>query len=231
MAEQGSLTLAIETSNPSAGGEPGVALGLTSRLGVAVLAVEPIGRGDRHDDLLMPAIDRVFRAAGCAPRDLERIAVSIGPGGYTGLRIATAAASVLGMTTGAMVLGIPSAWVAARRVRAGGPFAVCLAGKAHNAWIELFEADGTPRGNGSLLDAEEIARLPVERWIGDRFLPSAARTRIEASGGVIEPPVFDPVAAMELAWSVPPAPRGAVTPLYGREAEAVTRWRALHGET
>ena len=226
---QGALTLAIETSNPSSGGEPGVALGLTTRLGVRLLDHEPLGTGDRHDDLLMPAIERLFARSERDHAKLERVAVSIGPGGYTGLRIATAAASLIGLTTGAMVLGVPSAWVASRRVPVGEPFAVCLASKRDGAWVHRFEADRTPIGTGSLVPIDAIAGVETRVWVADRFLPEAARSEIAARGGRVIEPEFEASSVLELAWSVSPSVNGVVHPLYGREAEAVTRWRELHG--
>ncbi|HEX6747014.1 MAG TPA: tRNA (adenosine(37)-N6)-threonylcarbamoyltransferase complex dimerization subunit type 1 TsaB [Longimicrobium sp.] len=45
--------------------------------------------------LLMPAVDEAVRAAGLAPRDLAAVAVSGGPGSFTGLRIAAATAKAI----------------------------------------------------------------------------------------------------------------------------------------
>ena len=95
----GRLILAIETSNPSAGDGSGVAL---SDAAAGWTDVEPLrpsrqnapgaprtGHGGQDDDL-MPAIDRLFRRRAARPSDLSRVMVSVGPGGYTGLRIACA---------------------------------------------------------------------------------------------------------------------------------------------
>jgi hypothetical protein len=69
-----------------------VALGrVVTGVGAELLAREPLRSDHRHEDDLMPAIDRLFRAAGASPKDIRRVAVSAGPGGFTGLRSAIAA--------------------------------------------------------------------------------------------------------------------------------------------
>lgn len=89
-----------------------VALGLvcTETLRVDVLAVEAVGEakvmgsaatrrerkaGGEADDLLMPAIERLFTRSGRKVRELGCVAVSVGPGGYTGVRVACATGAML----------------------------------------------------------------------------------------------------------------------------------------
>ncbi|MEM9166290.1 MAG: tRNA (adenosine(37)-N6)-threonylcarbamoyltransferase complex dimerization subunit type 1 TsaB [Planctomycetota bacterium] len=223
------LTLAIETSNPSSGAAE-VALGMTAPGACELLDTQPLGSGERHDDLLMPAIARLFERARREPDELGRVAVSVGPGGYTGLRIATAAASAIGLATGAAVVGVPSACVAAAGAeRDGTPFAVALAFKGESAWVTRFRADGSGLDAGRLMQTGQLGDLSRGTWIADRFLPDPWRRAIQAAGGRIAEPRFEARSVLRLAWSFEAAPDGVVTPLYGREAEAVTRWRALHG--
>jgi tRNA threonylcarbamoyladenosine biosynthesis protein TsaB len=62
--------------------------------------------GQRHGELLMDSVDRLLDSAGIAPGDLDLAACMKGPGSFTGLRIAFAAAKGL-----ALALGIPLATV------------------------------------------------------------------------------------------------------------------------
>ena len=228
------VTLAIESSNPSsrteAGGEPGVALGMVSAESCNVLGVEPLGRGERHDDLLMPAIDRLFRNLGRTPRDIHRVSVSVGPGGYTGLRIATSAANLIALETGCPVVAVPSAAVVALAMAGRGPLVVCLASKAEAAWVTRFDADGAMVGGGSLMSAADLNLLPSETLVGDRFLPESFRDAATSTGCDTAQPVFSPESCLALSARFSPVQAGNAAPLYGREAEAVTRWRDLRGK-
>ena len=54
----------------------------------------PMKRG--HAEALMPLIDEVMKAAGVSYAALDRIAVTVGPGSFTGLRVGISAARGLG---------------------------------------------------------------------------------------------------------------------------------------
>jgi tRNA threonylcarbamoyladenosine biosynthesis protein TsaB len=219
------LTLAIETSNPSSGGHAGVAIG-----GRKAIRVEPIAPTGRHDDDLLPAIDRLTARLGVAPGDLKRVAVSVGPGGFTGLRVAVAAAKMICEVTGARAVAVPSALVVARRVPARGPFAVALASKGETTFLTVFDETGRPRTDGSLARAAELDGLDVGLLIADRFLPESFREACERLGIRIESPEFDAGGCLEAAAGLPDSDASTLVPLYPREPEAVTKWRHLHGE-
>jgi len=225
------LILAIETSNPSARTSPGpvrpgIAVGRLGPHGIRLLARREIDPGHPHDDSLLPAIDAAFRSIAAPPAALARVAVSIGPGGYTAVRLAVTAAMMIAEATGAQCVPVPTASVVARRVTHGPlPFAVLLASKGDSAFATVFDAD-RPADAGRLVRPADIAALRVRRLIADSFLPEAIRL---AAGGVpIEPPVFDPAACLELAIDFDPVDPMALRPRYPREPEAVTRWRELH---
>src|SRR5437016_12759737 len=72
-----------------------------------------------HSERLMPAIDRLLADAGWAPGDLQGLAVAVGPGSFTGLRIGLSAIKGL-----ALALAIPIAAVPTLDAMAAGlPFA------------------------------------------------------------------------------------------------------------
>jgi tRNA threonylcarbamoyladenosine biosynthesis protein TsaB len=58
--------------------------------------------------LLMPMIERVMAKARCDYADLTRIAVAVGPGSFTGIRVGLAAALGLSLASGVPVVGISS---------------------------------------------------------------------------------------------------------------------------
>ncbi len=57
-----------------------------------VLQLESSHEQKDHAAWLHPAIDRLIKQEGCTLRDLQAVAVSIGPGSYTGLRVGLSAA-------------------------------------------------------------------------------------------------------------------------------------------
>lgn len=94
------LVLGVETSTM----QGGVALvdedGLRSEYTLNVEAT--------HSERLLPAIDRMLQEAGVGLRDLSGLAVSIGPGSFTGLRIGLSTVKGLAYATGLPVVGVPT---------------------------------------------------------------------------------------------------------------------------
>ncbi|MBA2773493.1 MAG: tRNA (adenosine(37)-N6)-threonylcarbamoyltransferase complex dimerization subunit type 1 TsaB, partial [Nocardioidaceae bacterium] len=60
----------------------------------------------RHGELLAPAISEVLAAAEVQPRHLTEIAVGVGPGPFTGLRVGLVTARTLGAVLGIPVTGV-----------------------------------------------------------------------------------------------------------------------------
>jgi tRNA threonylcarbamoyladenosine biosynthesis protein TsaB len=92
--------LAIETSSRS--GSIALATGPT------LLVEHPLPPEQRHAAELMPAIDRLTREAGWTPADIQHLSLSIGPGSFTGLRIAVALARSLAHALGTKIVAVPS---------------------------------------------------------------------------------------------------------------------------
>lgn len=246
------LTLAIETSNPSAvepdrgrpaqdpgppaGADvPGVAIGERLAHGEArVLGVESITLDRRHDDDLLPAIDRLMKRLALGPRDLTRIAVSVGPGGFTGLRVGIASAKMIAEAVGARCVAVPSSHVVARRVvseeqRPPGVFAVALASKGSDAFVTLFDAAGVEVGPGRVMERGDVAGLAdLSLFIADRFLPGPIADVLAARGIRIVAPRFDAACCFEASLGLAEIDPVDLLPIYPREAEAVRKWRELH---
>jgi len=77
----------------------------------------PATRGS-HSELLAPAITHVLADAGADRADLTAIAVGVGPGPYTGLRVGIVTARVLGAVLGIPVHGVCSLDIIAADVKA-----------------------------------------------------------------------------------------------------------------
>lgn len=224
-------TLAIETSNPSAcegvpGSSPGVAIGR----GGEVAGVELIEPAGRHDDTLMPAINRLVRRLGVKPREIGRVAVSVGPGGFTALRIAVATAKGIAEASGGGCIAVPTAMVVAAKVTPDGRgFVVALNSKRDAAFLVPVDASGRVCGEGEV--ASTLRGVGLEgagRLIADRFLPANLRREAVDREWRVEAPVFDAAACLGVAFGRPVIDPSELSPLYGREPEAVSKWRELH---
>ncbi len=94
------IVLGIESSSTQGGvalvGEEGV-------IAEYVLSVEAT-----YAERLMPAIDRVLQDARMTILEVEGLAVSIGPGSFTGLRIGLSTVKGLALATGKPVVGVPT---------------------------------------------------------------------------------------------------------------------------
>jgi len=123
-------------------------------------ASEVIGRG--HAERLVPMIAEL-PGKGRA----ERIAVSLGPGSFTGVRIGLAAARALGLAWKADVFGYPTLALLAAMARQAhpGPVTVCMTG-GHGEWfMQDFGADGLPETTVRSLAPAQAAAAARHRVI------------------------------------------------------------------
>lgn len=105
---------------------------------------EIVGRG--HAELLIGQIEAVLGEAGLKAADLDRIAVTVGPGSFTGLRVGIAAARGLALATGKTAVGLSTLAVHAEAARAiagdRAVFALVDAGRGE-VYGALYAADGS----------------------------------------------------------------------------------------
>ena len=117
----------------------------------------------RHAELLAPAIAKVIADAGAERRDLTGIAVGVGPGPYTGLRVGVVTAKVLGAALDIPVYGVCTLDVIAADVEANGRFLVATDARRR----ELYWAEYDETGRRGAPQAGPPASIP------GRELPAA----------------------------------------------------------
>lgn len=81
----------------------------------------------RHGETLLPHVQRVLELGGLAPAGVDLIAVGLGPGSFTGLRVGLAAVKGLAIANGTPVVGVGSLAAIARGLAPAGGVAVVLA--------------------------------------------------------------------------------------------------------
>ncbi len=216
-----SILLAIETSQGSGG------VALRDRRGGA--HVEQLASALRYDDDLVGAIERLYGRLDLEPRATEAVGVSIGPGGFTGLRIAVTTAKMLAETLGAKVIAVESALVAAESCQEPGPILVAGAAKRQTVWatrLERRQGVWAIVGAGGITDRLDTTGTTMV--LADEYLPTSMRQACLLAGVQIKEPVFAPQACLAVAARLLGEGRVAdplqLSPLYPRPPEAVTVW-------
>jgi tRNA A37 threonylcarbamoyladenosine modification protein TsaB len=250
---------AIEVSNPALGSEVALAPmhegAGEGMLDEAAIATEVVGP---HDDDAVQALARLCTRAGAFPRQLQRVAVSIGPGGFTAVRTALTSARMLAEATGASLVGVPSAIVAAAGVlqqtnesNTNASVLVLLASKGDSAWCSAVVRRMHPNaGHGALAQLEgacepgvrsatELSTMllalrdagaPAAVALADGFCPPAMRAVLDGAGVPVQVPALRAAACLRLSVHAAPSEPASLQPIYPREPEAVTKWRQLRAK-
>jgi len=220
------LILAIETATI----EVGVAIGDET----GPLATVTARPGRRQAETLHPAIADACRTARIFFAELDAIAVDIGPGLFTGLRVGVAAAKALAAGLGLPLVTSTSLEVLVAACPAGPALVVPVIDmrRGEVAWQLTGRPEEVRVGSPAELAAELEALAGPVLLVGD----GALRHRAELAGRGLSPQTFGgtelaapPVASL-VVLAVKAMKEGifsdpaAVRPLYGREADARINW-------
>ncbi len=171
-ASRAPVVLAFDTA--------GSACSVAVAYGDAVLAHERRNMRYGHAEALLPMVDQVMAAAGLSPKDIDTVAVTVGPGGFTGIRAGLAAAHGLALAAGARLIGINSF------VAVAGPIAendirllVALDSRRDDLYVQLFDARHMPVNEPEAIPPERLAA-----WVGDGEL-AIAGDAVEAAASAL----------------------------------------------
>jgi tRNA threonylcarbamoyl adenosine modification protein YeaZ len=197
------LLLALDTATP--------AVTVALHDGDDVIAEHTSVDPRRHGELLAPGIERVLRAADLTARDITDIAVGVGPGPFTGLRVGIVTARTLGAAVGASVRGYCTLDVLARQAERDDDFVVATDARRREVYWARYR--GTQR-----LDGPHVDKPSAIGWSG----PVVGR------GGQLYPDILlevadpiDPSAAALARLAVSGEPALPPQPLYLRRPDAV----------
>jgi tRNA threonylcarbamoyladenosine biosynthesis protein TsaB len=155
-----------------------------------------------HAEALMPLIARVIQAAGIAFADLDRIAVTTGPGSFTGLRVGLSAARGIALAANKPVVGLTTLTAYAAPIVSNNgeqPILSAIDARHDHVYFQVVS------GNGSSLIRPRVA--PIEEALGaSRFgaphlVGNAARILNQRWPADAPPPFkVDPQPAPDIAW-------------------------------
>ena len=177
-------------------------------------------------EALLPAVDAVLALAGEELPGVERILVGVGPGTFTGIRIALATARSLSLGTGAALAtaGTPDALAAPARSAGFGEVLAVIDARRKQIFVRAYAAD-TPPGEILCLSPEDLpTAVPGAIFVGD----GAVRYREMLGGKGRIPPNESPLhrvsaAGLVAAADLSPVALEKVVPIYVREPDAEVR--------
>ena len=138
----------------------------------SILAERTVNNKKTHSVNLMPMIKAAIEDARLKPEDINGIAVSSGPGSFTGLRIGMAIAKTLSQAWGIPVTGISTLDVLAQSL-AGHNYLICplLNARKNEVYTGIYKSVGfdvKPLEGPLAMDVEELKNLIIT--FGSKFV-------------------------------------------------------------
>jgi tRNA threonylcarbamoyladenosine biosynthesis protein TsaB len=225
----------------------------TETVGVAVRTAEGVeaefaltGRR-RHVESLTPALEHLLSQVGLGVGDIGTVAVDIGPGLFTGLRVGVSAAKGLAQALGIGVVGVSSLDVLVEAAQRTGHEGLVLAmvdarrGEVFATLREVGRAGLGPEVMATGLFAPEALAAELSGLGGravlavgdgaarytDVFGAVAGVTPIGDSLLYPPPLVLLTVASVRLGQGEPPVDPAHVVPLYMRDADAISNFKQI----
>jgi len=164
------------------------------------LESQPMKRG--HAEALMPLIQRVMDHCGIAFTRLDRIAVTTGPGSFTGLRVGLSAARGIGLAAHKPVVGLTTLTAFAAPVvgqNAPHPIIAAIDARHQQVYFQVVSGDGASLVRPQVASIDEAlgaSKFGAPHLVGNAAKILADRWPIDA------PPPFkvDPQPAPDIAW-------------------------------
>lgn len=191
----------------------------------AVVGEATVALRSATEERLLPAVAEALDVAGVGVEALTAVVCGAGPGSFTGLRIAAAAAKGLAMARGISLYAVPSlALAVAADPDAGtGRYVVVLDAMRDERFVQLLTIDARGR-----VDVEPVTLLPAAAVGG---LAAASGAAVVGPAEVVErwPHARGAARLLDLARAVGAVDLASWQPEYGRKAEAQVKWEAAHG--
>jgi tRNA threonylcarbamoyladenosine biosynthesis protein TsaB len=205
----------------------------TEHGGIVASESQPMTRG--HAEALLPLLERVMGQAGMALTDMDRIAVTTGPGSFTGLRVGIAAARGIALAAGRPAVGLSTlSAFAAPLIAADDRFPVVAVIDARHAhvYLQVFSPGGRTFTAPRLATLREAVQAASE---APACIVGSAAQSVAAALSQADPPAsvasVDARPAPDIAWvarmgAVVPEGQSPPTPQYLRAPDAQPQYAA-----
>jgi tRNA threonylcarbamoyladenosine biosynthesis protein TsaB len=160
----------------------------------------PMMRG--HAEALVPLIAAVMSEANVEFSELDRIAVTVGPGSFTGLRVGVAAARGIALATGKPAVGVTTLAALAAPFFAADeskPILAVVNARHDRVYMQLFDPGGRSQGAPRVTSTRNAIRAAMAS--PTRIVGNAARLIEEAwPDDTQRPLLMSTVPAADVAW-------------------------------
>lgn len=191
------------------------------------LAAESLPMERGHAEALLPLIERVASQVEGGFERLDRVAVTVGPGSYTGLRVGISAARGIGLAAGIPVVGVAtlSAFIAPLMVKERrGLFTAAVDAKHGHIYIQAIAPGGRTIIQPSLMSYRDAIRVLGSGPLlisGSAAVMLAAEARMQG----VEAHVTDMPMAPDIVWvarlgALADPSQALPKPLYLRDPDA-----------
>jgi tRNA threonylcarbamoyladenosine biosynthesis protein TsaB len=172
-----------------------------------------------HQERLAPMTAEVMAGAGIGFSELDKIAVTVGPGSFTGLRVGLAFAKGLRLATGAPLVGIGTLAALAASAGLGDRCAGVIDARRGMVYLQAF-TDGRPLGKAEALPASDVADRLSAVAAGVWRVAGPGANRLAATRDIAPVELVAPALQVlgDLAASAQPA--SDIRPIYLREPDA-----------
>ena len=129
----------------------------------------------RHEETVMPAVDELLAEAGLAPADLTAIAVDVGPGSFTGVRIGVCHGNAMALALNLPVVSVNALAALAYPLLGGDkPVAAIIDARNGNGYGALYASGGAALIPPSAIEiAPFLAQLPDDVILTGTGFPGA----------------------------------------------------------
>jgi tRNA threonylcarbamoyladenosine biosynthesis protein TsaB len=162
------LLLALDTATP--------AVTVALHDGSQVVGERSSVDARRHGQLLAPYVAELLAEVGAVAADVTEVAVGVGPGPFTSLRVGLITAVTFAAALGLPVHGVCSLDVLALDVEVDGPFAVATDARRREVYWATYDASGARTSGPEVARAadlpEDVRTLPVA-GVGPALWPDA----------------------------------------------------------